>query len=169
MEDKTDYYMECSFKLAEESLISKEVPVGCVFVDIETNEVFSSGKNCPMSSKDGTRHAEMNALEIYTKINKRNRVAVYVTVEPCIMCSSALKYFPEIERVYFGCKNTKFGGCGSIINVDALYSSEWFIIKTTQLKEYEKRAILLLRRFYLTENKSAPKPKRKSGRVLKTD
>lgn len=40
----------------------------------------------------------------------------YVTCEPCIMCAGALSLV-KIRRVYFGCRNDRFGGCGSILGV----------------------------------------------------
>jgi tRNA(Arg) A34 adenosine deaminase TadA len=47
---------------------------------------------------------------------------LYVTVEPCIMCASALRQL-EVKRVFFGCANQRFGGCGSVLNVHQLYRS----------------------------------------------
>ena len=41
----------------------------------------------------------------------------YVTVEPCIMCASALAQL-GIGKVYFGCHNDRFGGCGSVLNLN---------------------------------------------------
>ena len=43
---------------------------------------------------------------------------LYVTVEPCIMCASALRQM-GIKEVYFGCENDRFGGCGSVLGVNA--------------------------------------------------
>lgn len=40
----------------------------------------------------------------------------YVTCEPCIMCAGALALI-KIRKVYFGCKNERFGGCGSILSI----------------------------------------------------
>ena len=41
---------------------------------------------------------------------------LYVTVEPCIMCASALRQM-GIKEVYYGCENDRFGGCGSVLGV----------------------------------------------------
>ncbi len=41
---------------------------------------------------------------------------LFVTCEPCIMCAAALSTL-RIGRVYFGCYNDKFGGCGSILEL----------------------------------------------------
>jgi tRNA(Arg) A34 adenosine deaminase TadA len=40
-----------------------------------------------------------------------------VTVEPCIMCASALRQM-KIREVYYGCNNDKFGGCGSVLSIN---------------------------------------------------
>lgn len=45
-----------------------------------------------------------------------SNVDLYVTVEPCIMCASALRQI-GIRHVYFGCGNDKFGGNGSVFNI----------------------------------------------------
>lgn len=106
---------------------------------------------------------------------------LYVTCEPCIMCAAALAQL-KIGRVVFGCKNDKFGGCGSILSLHKKTTKE----KETnhQQKEeevgeekddkeeedivfpilggiLENEAIQLLRSFYSQENSSAPEEKRK--------
>jgi tRNA-specific adenosine deaminase 2 len=91
---------------------------------------------------------------------------LYVTVEPCIMCASALRQF-GIRAVYFGCSNDKFGGTGGVLNihddegVDPKYPVYGGI--------FREEAILLLRRFYVQENDKAPEPNKKGTRILKTE
>lgn len=48
---------------------------------------------------------------------------LYVTVEPCIMCAAAIAKLPQgrIKRIVFGCRNEKFGGCGSVAPVLPLH------------------------------------------------
>ena len=43
-----------------------------------------------------------------------------MTVEPCIMCASALRQM-GIKEVYYGCENERFGGCGSVLGVNKEY------------------------------------------------
>lgn len=45
---------------------------------------------------------------------------VYVTVEPCIMCASALRQL-KIRKVYFGCSNDRFGGTGGVLSIHSEY------------------------------------------------
>ncbi|KAL7432442.1 hypothetical protein ACHAXM_003114 [Skeletonema potamos] len=87
---------------------------------------------------------------------------LYVTCEPCIMCAAALSML-GFSRVFFGCKNDRFGGCGSLLHLhksEALPSAKHhgFPIYGGILEE---EAISLLRSFYDRENFHAPDHKRK--------
>ena len=68
---------------------------------------------------------------------------LYVTCEPCIMCSSALLQL-KIKKVYYGCKNERFGGCGSILNINSAYDYKYECV--SGLMELE--AIELFQQFY---------------------
>ncbi len=78
---------------------------------------------------------------------------LYVTCEPCIMCAAALAQL-QIGRVVFGCRNDKFGGCGSILCVH----QDVYPVVEGVLKD---EAIQLLQSFYCQENHQAPEEKRK--------
>jgi tRNA-specific adenosine deaminase 2 len=93
---------------------------------------------------------------------------LYVTIEPCIMCGAALRQV-GIGRVVFGAGNERFGGNGSVLGLhddDAIVSSPGYESVGGYLRD---EAIMMLRRFYVTENTNAPKPQNKSRRVLKTE
>lgn len=67
----------------------------------------------------GTRHAEFLALQEILRerpLSTLRETDLYVTVEPCIMCASALRQF-RIRSVYYGCSNEKFGGTGGVLSV----------------------------------------------------
>lgn len=67
----------------------------------------------------GTRHAEFVALAEILKeqsLSVLGETDLYVTVEPCVMCASALRQY-GIRAVYFGCFNDRFGGTGGVLNV----------------------------------------------------
>lgn len=69
----------------------------------------------------GTRHAEFLAIEEILKKNPPSifsETDLYVTVEPCIMCASALRQL-KIRKVYFGCSNDRFGGTGGVFSIHA--------------------------------------------------
>lgn len=76
--------------------------------------------------KQATRHAELeaidailadNALTPTTTAYPLSMTTLYVTVEPCIMCAAALRQL-GIKEVFYGCANDRFGGCGSVFDVN---------------------------------------------------
>lgn len=89
---------------------------------------------------------------------------LYVTCEPCIMCSAALAQV-GIGRVVFGCRNDRFGGCGSILNLHHQDTASQLSSNHTPYPITEgvlkEEAIHLLRSFYDRENFHAPDDKRK--------
>lgn len=67
----------------------------------------------------GTRHAEFVAIEQLLRTHPPSVLRhsdLYVTVEPCIMCASALRQY-GIRAVYYGCANDRFGGTGGVLTV----------------------------------------------------
>ena len=74
-------------------------------------------------STQGTRHAEFIAitsiLQSYAP-SIFHRTDLYVTVEPCIMCASALRQY-GIRKVYYGCSNDRFGGTGGVLSIHSEY------------------------------------------------
>ncbi len=84
------------------------------------------------------------------------------------MCGSALRQ-AGIKRVVFGAGNERFGGNGSVLGVH----DDHLLLNSPGYEAvggyYREEAIMLLRRFYLTENTNAPNPKSKTRRVLKTE
>ncbi len=118
---------------------------------------------------------ELRSLEIF------RHCCLYVTCEPCIMCAAALATV-GIRRVVYGCRNDRFGGCGSLLNLhqregigkgedhdygdgdgDLDSKSQGYEIRTGVL---ESQAISLLRSFYDRENFHAPDDKRKRKEPL---
>lgn len=147
---------------------NNEVPVTALLVDNRTGEILHRAHNMTNISLNGTSHAE---FQIYNHLLHKSphdhlqiwkNATLYVTVEPCIMCASLLDQL-GISCVVFGCPNVRFGGNGSVFNVN--YNSNYKIIPGVGHKE----AIALLRRFYVGENKKNPNSITKKKRVLKMD
>jgi tRNA-specific adenosine deaminase 2 len=67
-----------------------------------------------------TLHAELEAIDHLLPTNPPplSSITLYVTVEPCVMCASALRQI-GIGKVIYGCGNDRFGGCGSVIDVNS--------------------------------------------------
>ncbi|CAG8685978.1 555_t:CDS:2 [Gigaspora margarita] len=144
-------FMRQALIIAQEAYDSQEVPVGCVFV-LDGETIIGSGRNRTNETCNGTRHAELEAVDSILSTNKYTsdifrRCTLYVTVEPCVMCAYALRQL-EIKHVYYGCANERFGGTGGY---------------------YREESIMLLRKFFVRENENAPTPKKKINRVLKTE
>jgi len=125
-----------------------------------------------------TRHAELEAIDeiladpaLTPPGSSRyplSETTLYVTVEPCIMCASALRQM-GIKKVYYGCTNDRFGGCGGVISVNDRLEHPSHPPYEAIGGHSREDAILILRRFYVTENFNAPAPKSKANRVLKTE
>ncbi|BEI85061.1 hypothetical protein CcaverHIS002_0504620 [Cutaneotrichosporon cavernicola] len=161
-------WMREALYMAEEALQNGEVPVGCVFV--KNGQAIARARNRTNEWRNATLHAELEAIDHLLPYNPPplSSITLYVTVEPCVMCASALRQV-GIGRVVYGCGNDRFGGCGSVLDVstsDMLDTNPAFEAVGGYLRE---EAIMLLRRFYMSENQNAPNPKKKATRVLKTD
>ena len=101
-------------------------------------------------------------------------IDVYVNVEPCIQCCAALLEVGPPRRIFFGCSNERFGGCGSVLNVPELlgFRNSDANSETTQSERClmisgghrSDEAIKLLKTFYKGENMNAPIEKRKPAR-----
>jgi tRNA(adenine34) deaminase len=109
--------MYAALQEAERAFEEDEVPVGAVVV--HNNKIIGRGYNQIEKLKDATAHAEMIALTSASNHlgNWRlNECAIYVTLEPCIMCTGAL-LSSRISELYFASNDIKFGACGSVYNL----------------------------------------------------
>lgn len=101
--------------MAEEALDAGEVPVGCVFVT--NGKAIARARNRTNEWRNATLHAELEAIDhLLPRHRELADITLYVTVEPCVMCASALRQ-AGIGRVVYGCGNDRFGGCGSVLDV----------------------------------------------------
>ncbi|KAK0234259.1 cytidine deaminase-like protein [Armillaria fumosa] len=166
-----EIFMKEALAMAQEALDASEVPVGCVFV--RDGVIIAKARNRTNELRNATRHAELEAIDqILAETPEPSQyplssTTLYVTVEPCIMCGSALRQL-GIKEVFYGCANDRFGGCGSVLGTNEIYHPVHPVYKAFggYLRE---ESIMILRRFYITENTNAPVPKSKANRVLKTE
>jgi tRNA(adenine34) deaminase len=94
-----------------------EVPVGALVV--KDGKVIGRGYNAPISSKDPSAHAEIQALREATKKLGNYRLegcSLYVTLEPCAMCAGAIMH-ARIARLVYGAADPKTGACGSVVDL----------------------------------------------------
>jgi len=110
-------YLERALALAEAAARQGEVPVGAVLVC--DGAVIGEGWNRPISSSDPTAHAEIVALRAAAASRRNYRLpgsTMYVTLEPCAMCSGALIH-ARVARVVFGAFDPRTGAAGSTLDV----------------------------------------------------
>ena len=110
-------FMYAALQEAERAYDDDEVPVGAVVV--HKNKIVGRGHNQIEKLNDATAHAEMIALTSASNHIKNWRLSecsIYVTLEPCIMCTGAL-LSSRIDNLYFGASDSKFGACGSVHNL----------------------------------------------------
>mmetsp|Transcript_6832 Transcript_6832/g.10265 ORF Transcript_6832/g.10265 Transcript_6832/m.10265 type:complete len:177 (-) Transcript_6832:217-747(-) len=162
--DSRERFMRMALLQAEKALGFGEVPVGCVFVykpNTLDEEVIGVGCNQTNRSRNGTRHAELVAIDRIL-LEKGHSTEVfsecdlYVTCEPCIMCAAALGRV-GVRKVIFGCHNTRFGGNGSILSLHHESPSPYEI----ESGILQDEAIQIFQKFYSGENERAPLSKRK--------
>ena len=104
--------MSAAFELAETAATRGEVPVGAVVVDGTSGDVLARAHNRIEELGDPTAHAEILALREAARVKKTPRLMdcdLYVTLEPCTMCASAIS-LARIRRLYFGASDPKGGG-----------------------------------------------------------
>lgn len=112
-------FMNEALALAREAGALGEVPVGAVVVC--DGEIVGRGYNRPIMANDPTAHAEVMALRAAGQVLDNYRMpgcTLYVTLEPCAMCSGAIQH-ARIARVVFGARDPKTGACGSVTDLFA--------------------------------------------------
>ena len=112
-------YMQAALALAAEAALAGEVPVGAVVV--KDGAIIGRGSNAPISRHDPSAHAEILALrDAASSIGNYRLVGctLYVTLEPCAMCSGAIQH-ARIARLVYGAKDPKTGACGSVVDLMA--------------------------------------------------
>lgn len=110
-------FMKIAMELTNESLAIDEVPVGAVLV--KDGKIIGKGFNCPIKSQDPTAHAEILAIRSAAKWLGNYRLqdtTLYVTLEPCIMCSGAILQ-ARIKRVVFAARDERYGLAGSRLHL----------------------------------------------------
>lgn len=110
-------YMGKALILAEQAMEEDEVPVGAIVV--KEGLIIGKGYNQVEKLKDPTAHAEMIAISAaceYLGNKYLNGCTLYVTLEPCAMCSGALVW-TKIDTIVFGASDPRSGGSGSLFNI----------------------------------------------------
>lgn len=112
-----EFYMHEALEEAKKAMEKGEVPIGAVIVKNE--QIIARAHNIREDSQIATHHAEILAIEqacIAVGSWRLEGCQLYVTIEPCPMCSGAIIQ-SRIEKVIFGAYDYKGGTVGSIFNM----------------------------------------------------
>ena len=153
---KTEYekWMNEALELARKAGDLGEVPVGALVV--RDGKIIGRGYNRREIDKDALAHAEIHAIAEACKTLGAWRLSgctLYVTLEPCVMCSGAV-HQARLDHVVFGALDPKAGACGSLykINEDQRLNHRFEV--TGEILADESRN--LLQSFFRAKRKAIP-------------
>lgn len=139
-------YMQMAISLAEKAAAAGEIPVGCIIVDA-LGSVIGSGQNTRERSRSALGHAELSAIEEACQAKADWRLSdctIYVTLEPCPMCTGAI-INARIPTVVYGAREENFGSCGSVVD---LFSERYGHRPAVYGGILEKECVQLMRDFF---------------------
>lgn len=151
MNDSDCDFMYEALDLAKQAKIKGEVPVGAIVV--KGNTIIGRGFNRPIIAADPTAHAEIVALREAARNLGNYRLldcALYVTLEPCVMCIGAI-FHARISRLVYGAKDPKTGACGSVIHLPAIKQLNHHTLVTEGVLGEE--AGVVLKKFFSEQRK----------------
>ncbi|MDR3275362.1 MAG: tRNA adenosine(34) deaminase TadA [Endomicrobium sp.] len=133
------YFMLQALKEAYKAKKIKEVPVGAVIV--KDNKIIARGFNKCIVLSDPTAHAEILAVKKAAQKLRNYRLndcSIYVTIEPCVMCTGAL-INARVKKIIFSAFDNKAGACKSVFKIASSKKLN-HQIKVTGCKEKYLRA-----------------------------
>lgn len=147
MTEHDEQFMKEALAEARKAFAADEVPIGCVIV--WKDRIIARAFNRTEQLKDFTAHAEMQAFTSASEFlsNKYlNECVLYVTLEPCVMCSGAA-FWTQLGRIVYGAKDLKRG-------VSSL--SNQILHPSTQINGgvLEQECVALLSNFFKAKRKS---------------
>ncbi len=116
-EKEKAFYMQEALKEAKLALSHNEIPIGCVLV--KDGQIIGRGHNAREQLNQAIMHAEIMAIAEANRHENSWRLldtTLFVTIEPCIMCSGAIG-LARLPQVIYGAKNPKFGAAGSLYDI----------------------------------------------------
>lgn len=110
-----NFFMREALKQAEIAFNKNEVPVGVVIVDRENQKIISKSYNSTEEKNNALYHAEIIAINEACKIISSKNLSdydIYVTLEPCAMCATAIAH-SRLKRLFYGASDSKHGAVES--------------------------------------------------------
>ena len=114
---KREEFMQAALAEAKKAQALGEVPIGCVIV--HQGQIIGRGHNLRETTQQAEKHAEMIAIAQANQVLDSWRLPeaeLYVTLEPCPMCSGAI-INSRIAKVYYGAADEKAGAAGTLMNL----------------------------------------------------
>jgi tRNA(adenine34) deaminase len=108
-----EYFMRLALQEAEKAFIEGEIPVGAILV--KGNDIIASAHNRKEATSDPTAHAELIVIReaaLKTGNWRLSEAAIYVTKEPCVMCTGAMLN-ARLGRLIYGCSDERYGAVRS--------------------------------------------------------
>lgn len=128
--------MRAALDLAKQAAAQGEVPVGAVVVC--EGKIVGTGRNRREQGKNALYHAELEAIDNACKTLggwRLHRCEMYVTLEPCPMCTGAI-INARIKTLVYGASDTKAGSVGSVVNLfDLAYNHKPEVIAGVMREE----------------------------------
>ncbi|MDG4511661.1 tRNA adenosine(34) deaminase TadA [Streptococcus suis] len=115
--EEKEYFMRQALEEARKSLEKDEIPIGCVIV--KEGQIIGRGHNAREELNQAIMHAEVMAIQEANRVEGNWRLletTLFVTIEPCVMCSGAIG-LARIPQVVYGAANQKFGAAGSLYDI----------------------------------------------------
>ena len=116
-DEEKEYFMRQALEEARKSLEKDEIPIGCVIV--KEGQIIGRGHNAREELNQAIMHAEVMAIQEANRVEGNWRLletTLFVTIEPCVMCSGAIG-LTRIPQVVYGAANQKFGAAGSLYDI----------------------------------------------------
>lgn len=117
MNSDDERFMRRAIELARLAEAAGEVPVGAIVV--KDGVVVAEGANRPIGARDPTAHAEIVALRAAGQALGTYRLTgttLYVTLEPCAMCASAMVH-ARVQRLVYAATDPRAGAAGSVFDI----------------------------------------------------
>lgn len=145
-------WMNLAYIEALEAQKRLEVPIGAVIVNLKNNQLISKSGNNVVNKSNPLAHAEIEAINLALNLSKSpylQDTAIYITLEPCLMCASAITEV-RIPKVYFGAYDEK---AGSMLNNDHKFKKNYYYKTEIYGGILENKCSKLLKNFFKDKRK----------------